>query len=276
MSNGEIGIGILGCGAIGRGLAKAVDDGKVGGAALVALFDESPGAAQDLAQQLKSSPIVSFSFEEFMDTEGMALVVEAASQEAARQRAEAIVSRGKHLLMMSTGALLDAALFSRLGALARQTGRRVLAPSGAIGGIDAIRASRDGLEEVVLTTRKPPETLVDTGIATQDAPGALTSSQVVFDGNAVEAVRRFPFNVNVAATLSLAGIGPERTRVRIIADPEAKGNIHEIYARGSSGVMRFTMENVPHPDNPRTSYLALLSAIETLRTACEGGVEVGR
>ena len=269
MANGDMRIGILGCGAIGRGLASAVDDGIVGNAALVALFDERPGAAKELAQRLKSRPRACSSFQEFMDTDGMALVIEAASQEAARQRAEAIVAGGKHLMMMSTGALMDADLFSNLGTLAREKGCRVLAPSGAIGGIDAIRASRDGLEEVVLTTHKPPETLVDTAISVQDASVAITSPRVVFEGNAIEAVRRFPFNVNVAATLSLAGIGPERTKVRIVADPEAKGNTHEVYARGKAGVMRFTMENVPHPDNPRTSYLALLSAI--VSSAGNGG-----
>ena len=105
--------------------------------------------------------------------------------------------------------------------------------------------------------------------------GEITSAQVVFEGNALEAVKRFPFNINVASVLSLAGIGPERTMVRIIADPEAGGNIHEIYARGRSGTLRFTMENVPHPDNPMTSHLAVLSAIETLRGICEGGVRVG-
>ena len=98
---------------------------------------------------------------------------------------------------------------------------------------------------------------------------------MVFEGNALEAVKRFPFNINVASVLSLAGIGPERTKVRIIADPEAQGNIHEIYARGRSGTLRFTMENVPHPDNPMTSHLALLSAIETLRRACQGGIKIG-
>jgi aspartate dehydrogenase len=128
---------------------------------------------------------------------------------------------------------------------------------------------------VVLTTRKHPSTLLDVASTDAPAPATLASAQVVFEGNAVEAVRRFPFNINVAATLSLAGLGPERTMVRIIADPDAKGNTHEIYARGKSGVLRFTMENVPHPDNPRTSHLAALSAIETLRSACAGGLRLG-
>ena len=183
------------------------------------------------------------------------------------------MASGRDLMVMSTGALLDAELHDRLEAASAESGCRVYAPSGALGGIDAIRASRRELEEVTLTTRKPPASLVDS--ATGESMAGVTSATVVFEGSAREAVARFPFNINVAATLSLAGLGPERTRVRIIADPDAAGNNHEVYASGRSGTLRFTMENVPHPDNPMTSHLAALSAIETLRGICEGGVRVG-
>ncbi|MDP6493832.1 MAG: aspartate dehydrogenase [Dehalococcoidia bacterium] len=275
MIDAKQGIGLLGCGAIGRGLALAVDRGTVGRAELVALFDQDSHNAQSLLQQLSSSPRVADSFEDFMAINGMALVVEAASQRAVRQHGAAIVSQGKHLLIMSTGALLDAALFSELATLTQQMECRIFVPSGAVGGIDAIRASRGELEEIILTTRKPPQSLVDTASTNGDTLKDIGSATVVFEGSAQEAVRRFPFNINVAATLSLAGLGPQRTRVRIIADPEAKGNIHEVYAAGKSGVMRFILENVPDPHNPMTSHLAVLSAIETLRSACEGGLRVG-
>jgi aspartate dehydrogenase len=275
MNDGIQGIGLLGCGAIGRGLALTVDKGNVRGAALVALFDQDSSNARKLGQRLKSNPRIANSFEDFMATAGMTFVVEAASQDAVRQYGQAVVTGGKHLMVMSTGSLLDAALFSSLASLAQETGCSILIPSGALGGIDAIKASRHELEEVVLTTRKHPDTLVDTAAANVDDTVSITSAKVVFEGSAQEAVQRFPFNINVAATLSLAGIGPERTRVRIIADPEARGNTHEVYAAGRSGVMRFTMENVPHPDNPMTSHLAILSAIETLRGACEGGLRIG-
>ena len=275
MATGEHGIGLLGCGAIGRGLAAAVDGGKVPGAALVAVFDQDGDAARALAGRLESAPATPATLEDMLALEDVDLVVEAASQNALRAYGEAVLSSGKDLLAMSTGALLDAALLSRLSDLARQTGCRVYAPSGAVGGIDAIRASRDELQEVTLTTRKHPDTLVDVTATSSSPAEAITSARVVFEGNALEAVKRFPFNINVASVLSLAGIGPERTQVRIIADPDAGGNIHEIYARGRSGTLRFTMENVPHPDNPMTSHLALLSAIETLRRACQGGIKIG-
>lgn len=275
MNNGIQGIGLLGCGAIGRGLAMTVDEGKVCGAVLVALFDQDSSTAQDLGRELNSNLRIADSFESFMATEGLTLVVEAASQEAIRQYGPSVVSKGKHLMVMSTGALLEPVLFSRMADLAQEIGCSILIPSGALGGIDAIKASRNELQEVTLTTRKPPKSLVDTGQADVYDIEAITAAKVIFEGSALEAVRRFPFNINVAATLSLAGIGPERTRVRIVADPEARGNTHEVYAMGSSGVMRFTMENVPHPDNPMTSHLAILSAIETLRSACEIGLRIG-
>ena len=165
MNEKEQGIGLLGCGAIGRGLARAVDEKAVGGARLVALFDQDSRNARDLSQRLGSSPKAVDSFQDFLDSDGVTMVVEAASQEAVRLYGETIVSAGKHLMVMSTGSLLDASLFSRLSSLAQETGCRIFAPSGALGGIDAIRASRAELEEVVLTTRKPPESLVDTAAA---------------------------------------------------------------------------------------------------------------
>ena len=269
------GIGLLGCGAIGRSLAMAIEDGTIRGARLVALYDKDRSYAQKLSQRLEAKVPPTDSFQEFIETPGMSMVVEAASQAAVHQHAEAIISRGKQLLIMSTGALLNTDLFSKLASLSQETGCRIFVPSGAIGGIDAIKASRSGLYSVVLTTRKPPASIVDIASTDPDAIKRITAPTVVFEGNATEAVKRFPANINVAATLSLAGIGPEKTLVRIIADPDAKGNIHEIYAKGQSGEMRFVMENVPHPENPMTSYQAVLSAIETLKGACEGGFRIG-
>lgn len=275
MAAGEHGIGLLGCGAIGRGLAAAVDGGKVPGAALVAVYDQDGDAARGLSVSLRSAPATPATLEDMLAFESVDMVVEAASQNAVRSYAESVLSHGKDLLVMSTGALLDGGLLSKLAELSGETGRRVFAPSGAVGGIDAIRASRDELEEVTLTTRKHPSTLVDVSASSETPADPVTSATVVFEGNALEAVKRFPFNITVASVLSLAGIGPERTQVRIIADPDAGGNNHEIYARGRSGTLRFTMENVPSPDNPMTSHLAMLSAVETLRRACQGGIKIG-
>lgn len=268
-------IGILGCGAIGSEIVTAVCDRKVGNASLIALFDQDAEMASSLARRLPITVPAFTNIGQFLAVSGLEMVVECASPGAVRAYAEAVLSSGRDLLMISSGALTDTALFHRLAALAEERGRRLIIPSGALGGIDAIRAARDRLEEVTLTTTKPPEAL-------KGAPGfkewesrEIIEAQVIFDGSALEAIKLFPANVNVGATLSLAGIGPEKTRVKVVADPRSPGNVHEIYARGDFGVMRFTLENRPHERNPRTSYLAVLSVLETLRAACTPGPRIG-
>ena len=275
MERKETGIGILGCGAIGKGLAAAIRDELAPGLRVVALFDQDSQRAEELAGSLNMDVKAASSFETFIGIEAVDMVVEAASGDAVRSYAESILNAGKDLMVMSTGGLLDSRLFANLDVICRRVGVKILIPSGAVGGIDAIRASRGFLQEVVLTTRKPPETLVDVESEAGHNLESIDSPKIVFEGNALEAVKRFPFNINVAATLSLAGLGPEKTKVRIVADPQAKGNIHEVYAKGQSGILRFTMENVPHPDNPKTSHLALLSAIEVLRNVGSGWGRIG-
>jgi len=275
MERKETGIGILGCGAIGRGLAAAIRDELSPGLRVVALFDQDSQRAEELAGSLNMDVKSTSSFETFIGIEAVDMVVEAASGDAVRSYAEFILNAGKDLMVMSTGGLLDSRLFANLDVICKRVGVKILIPSGAVGGIDAIRASRGLLQEVILTTRKPPETLVDVESGAGRNLESIESPKIVFEGNALEAVKRFPFNINVAATLSLAGLGPEKTKVRIVADPQATGNIHEVYAKGQSGILRFTMENVPHPDNPKTSHLALLSAIEVLRNVGPGRGRIG-
>ena len=274
MDSNYHGIGIVGCGSIGRGIAFAVDRGEIAGTRIIALFDEDIKNAHELANQLGSVSKVFASFQSFVSLGSLSTVVESASQEAVRQYAGLILEAGKNLMVMSVGALLDDVLRKSLEQTASQKGARLLVSSGAIGGIDAIMAAKDYIEDVVLTTRKLPESLVDVVL---DKPNIanLEHEEVVFSGSALEAVRRFPFNINVAATLSLAGIGPEKTRVIIVADPHAKGNVHEITVQGRSGNMRFVLENVPSEDNPKTSQLAILAALQTLRKLTQPGMTVG-
>ncbi|MCS7177527.1 MAG: DUF108 domain-containing protein [Candidatus Kapabacteria bacterium] len=106
-------------------------------------------------------------------------------------------------------------------------------------------------------------------------PSEIREPVVVYEGPAREAIRYFPTNVNIAATLSLAGIGPERTLVRIIADPRLTLNVHEIYIRGAFGELSITVRNIPHPQNPRTSLLSVLSVLATLREICCPGIHLG-
>jgi aspartate dehydrogenase len=141
--------------------------------------------------------------------------------------------------------------------LARDKKTKLLIPSGAIGGLDAIRAAAEaGLTEVTLVTAKPPEGFGLHG---------LTEAKVLYEGNATEAVAKFPKNVNVAAALSLAGMGFEKTHVRIVADPALTANTHTIVAKGAFGEMTCKVENRPSPENPASSYLASLAALALIR-----------
>jgi len=251
--NKKMRIGLLGCGNIGRILADAIDGGEVE-CSLVAVFDQDIQRARELADSLRGSPRVSEDFEGLLqDTD---LVVEAASQDAVKEYGVKVIESGKDLLIMSVGALVDGALFNELTQLINKTGRMIYVPSGAIAGLDGIKAANTkGIDSVELTTRKPPVEL-----------GATTDKEiVVYDGSAREGIKKFPKNVNVAATLSLAGIGFDKTKLRIIADPKMERNVHEICVKGTFGEFNVKMENLPSPNNPKTSYLAAMSAIATLK-----------
>jgi aspartate dehydrogenase len=153
-----------------------------------------------------------------------------------------------HVVVLSIGGLLDCDPFA--------PGPVVHAPSGALGGLDAVQAlAVAGLDSVSLTTRKPPKGL---GLD-------VSEETIVFEGTARDAIERYPANVNVAVALSLAGIGPDRTVMRLIADPACDRNTHTVLARGAAGEIEFTSRNVPFPENPKTSWLAALSAIAMLQ-----------
>lgn len=199
-------------------------------------------------------------------------MIEAASQEAVRQYAVKILNNNKDLMVMSAGALVDDYLLAEIMKAAKENKRKVYVPSGAIVGLDNIKSASVGqIEEVTLTTRKPP-------ISFKGAPyvekskidlSSLREPLILFEGPAREAVKLFPQNVNVAATLSLAGVGPDKTKVRIIVDPTIKNIIHEIHVKGEFGEIYTKTENRPFPTNPKTSFIAALSAIATLRRISE-------
>lgn len=178
---------------------------------------------------------------------------------------------------MSAGALLDESLLNNILEAAKNSDRKVYVPSGAIVGLDNVKSAAVGrIEEITLTTRKPP-------ISFEGAPyverskiklSSLKEPLILYEGTAREAVKLFPQNVNVAASLSLAGVGPDKTKVRIIVDPGIKHIVHEIHVRGDFGEIYTRTINKPFPNNPRTSYIAALSAIATLRKI-SGSIIVG-
>lgn len=272
----EKNIGLVGCGTIGSHLAMAVDSGKVANASLVSLFDVVENNAQGLKSKMRGKPSAYSDFDRFISSD-IDIVVEAASQEAVRKFGKMILRAGKDLMVMSVGALADRAFLSELLQAASENGSRIYVPTGAIAGIDAVRTVRHLLESVTLTTTKSPKALAGAPFfeTSKIKLDKITERTVIYEGAASDAVKAFPANVNVAAVLSLAGIGADKTKVRIVADPVATTNQHEIVATGSFGEIRIAVSNVPSPGNPKTSFLAVLSAIECLRSICDDGMRIG-
>jgi aspartate dehydrogenase len=196
------------------------------------------------------------------------VIVEAAGHTALTTHGPSYLRRGIDLIALSAGALSDDALRAELVENARAGHSTIFVPSGAIAGLDGVGAlTLGGQGQVTITTSKPPaawkgiEYVERLGVDV----GQLNAPLVLYEGEARHAVAFFPQNVNVAAALSLAGIGFDRTRVRVVADPSLSRNTHEIEVNGDRGHLHLRIEGVPTPSNPKTGYLACLSAVAALR-----------
>jgi len=268
-------IGLLGCGAIGTQIALAIDSGKIP-ATLTHVYDIERSQADNLVSKLKQKPEV-VANSHLLSSNAVELVVEAASQDAVRKDAVSILQNKKDMMIMSAGALLDESVFEVISDACRDFGKTVYLPSGAIAGLDALKAVKDELESVVLVTTKNPNSFKGAPFfdSSDIDPEKISEPTVLFDGAAKEAVSLFPKNVNVSALLSLVGLGGNNTSVRVVADPSTNKNTHEINANGKFGNLKITVENVPDSTNPKTSRLATLSAIELLRQICTKEVQIG-
>ena len=274
-------VGLIGCGTIGSELALAIDSGKIKKAALVSLYDEVENVVVELKSKLQNKNTKTFSnFSQFISSPAFAntdIIIEAASQDAVRKLARTIIQSGKDLIIMSTGALAEPDLLQELLDIASKKEVHIYVPSGAVAGIDAIRSVKHLLNSVTITTTKNPKALAGAPFfeKTRIKPETITNKKLIYEGTARDAVKEFPANVNVAAVLSLAGVGMDATKVKIIADPAASVNQHEITANGNFGEINIVVRNTPSPSNPKTSYLAILSAIECIRSICDDNIRIG-
>lgn len=264
-------IGLLGCGAMGTAIAEAVWSGRVPGAELGRLYDADASRSELLAKKLAGVEVAGNAH--LLSSRPVDLVVEAASQEAVRNAGLSVLQNRSDLVVMSVGALLDEPVREVLCQACSDFSRSVYVPSGAVAGLDALGAVRAETETVTLTTTKPPAALRGAPFFGGKEP-QLDGPATVFEGTANEAVKLFPANVNVAASVALASAGGERTRVRLVADPSASRNTHVVEAEGRFGRLRVEVENVPS-ENPRTSRLAALSCVEALRRICSPGLRIG-
>jgi aspartate dehydrogenase len=253
---------IIGCGTIGSVIAKAAE--RMPEVERVLLYDRDSNKAQLLASSLKKAERLEALDFESVDAD---LAIEAASQIAAKEFVPAALENSLDALIMSVGAFADRGFQSRCYSAVSSYDSIVVIPSGAVAGVDALKgAARAEIESVKLTSTKPPlgfagvKYLLDRGIDVNK----ITERAVLYSGPASQAVQHFPANVNVAATVSLAGIGFDRTQVEVVCDPSANVNSHHLYAKGEFGELEATTRNLPSPDNPKTSYLAALSAVSAL------------
>lgn len=259
---------LIGCGSVGRVLAENMQ--KMREIEKFYVYDEFREASQSLQNDFDKAEAVENPVE-FMAMAN--LVIEAASQKAVEMYGPDVLKRGIDFMIMSVGALGSDELRNELFSLAKEKGGRIYIPSGAVCGTEVLDgASVADIEYVELETVKPPEGLRGSRYLKEKGidPMNVKERTVVFEGSARDAVQAFPKNVNVSATLSLIGIGFDRTRVKVVLDPNVKRNKHHVRIVGDFGISECSVENVPSPDNPRTSYLAAISAVATLRRIVSG------
>ena len=254
-------VGIAGLGAIGAAVAKRLDEG-IDGLTLAAVSSRDAKKAKGILAGFEVSVPWMAPGELALHAD---IVVECAPAAIFAEIAEPVLRAGKILVPASVGVLLAR---PDLIDLAGESGARIVVPTGALLGLDAVRAAAEGeIRSVTMITRKPPgglagaPHLIDNNI---DIDG-LTKPKKVFEGSAREGAIGFPANVNVAAALGLAGIGPDRTRLEIWADPTVTRNTHTIEVNADSVRFIMTIENVPSVENPRTGKITPLSVIATLR-----------
>ena len=247
-------VGLIGLGAIGKSVVRLIAAEAADRITIVGAIVRDPARAR----QTQGFPVVGGAAG--LLALGPEVVIEAGGHAAIGEHGPAILRAGHDLIAVSVGALAEPATHDALLAAASEGGGRIVVASGAIGALDAISsATLGGLARVTHTTRKPPRSLLDPA----EADG-LTEAREIFRGSAREGALRFPESINVAAAVSLAGIGLDRTEVCVIADPTVTRNHHEVVAEGAFGAIRFAIENVPSDDNPRTGRLVASSIVRAL------------
>ncbi len=255
-------VAVAGLGVIGLRVARYIDDGAIAGAELSAVASRDPQKASKSIDGLRQPPRVC----PLQELPTLAdIIVDCTPASIFREVAEAVIENGKILMPLSVAALLEN---MDLVDKARATGAQIIVPTGAIIGLDTVRAMAVGdISSVVLETRKPPNGLagaphlVNNDISVEN----LTEAKLVFKGNAREAAKGFPANVNVAAALSLAGIGPDKTEVEVWADPAIDRNMQSVTISSDSGDATMQIRNIPSVENPRTGRIVAQSVIATLK-----------
>jgi len=252
---------MVGCGAIGRTIARAVEGEEN---IRITHVLEIPALRAQVQQAFGPAVQVISSLDEF--DEQVDCAVECAGHAAVKAHVPVLLRRGIDVILVSMGSLSEAGLAESLEAAAKEGKAQLTLIPGAVAGIDALAAAKPfGLSKVVYTGRKPPIGWLDTPAEKVADLKNLKAAVTIFEGTARDAARLYPKNANVAATIAIAGIGLDNTRVRLIADPAVDRNVHTFHAEGTFGDLDMTIAGKPLPDNPKTSALAAYSAVRALR-----------
>jgi aspartate dehydrogenase len=259
-------LAVAGLGAIGMTVARRVDQGGIKDMTLVAISArDQPKAKERLAGFNHLPDVVPLG----ALAEKADVIVECVPAASFMEVARPTLEKGRIFMPLSVGALLD---HMDLVKVARKTGGRIIIPTGALIGLDAVRAAASGgLRTVKLTTRKPPDGLKDAPyvVANGISLDGLTKPKLLFSGSAREAAKGFPANLNVGVALALAGLGPEATKVEIWADPGVNRNIQSVEVTSDCADFSMTIENVPSEENPRTGKITAHSVIAALKRLTE-------
>lgn len=253
---------IAGLGTIGLEIAKRIDAGEIPGLAVSTVSARDKEKAARNIADFKNPPLI-VPIEEIADNAD--IVVECAPPFLFETIASQAIALGRIFVPLSVGGLLD---HMELVDQARATGARIIVPTGALLGLDAVRAAAEGdIESVTIVTRKPPDSLAGAPLITEKniSLEGLSAPLLLFEGSARDAIQGFPANVNVAVALSLAGIGPDKTHIEIWADPAVDRNTHTIQVEADSASLTMTIENIRTAENPRTGRITALSTMATLR-----------
>jgi aspartate dehydrogenase len=272
-------VAVIGYGSIGREIIASAKRQEIPNAKIIAVFDKQSQVVNSVDNENGDVHLFS-DFDEFYNSEtysSLDIIIECASKDAVREFGKKIIESKKDLIVLSVGAFSDKEYLAELQNLSSSNSTRILIPTGAIAGLDSIRSVRKYLNSVTITTTKHPKSLAGAPFfeSSRIRLDDINSETVLFEGNASTAIELFPANVNVAVAVALAGVGLEKTRVKIMTDPLISVNKHEIVAKGSFGEIHIVVQNIPSPTNPKTSFLASLSAIECLRSLCNENFRIG-
>ncbi|MEH7379040.1 aspartate dehydrogenase [Bacillus sp. JJ1533] len=247
-------IGVIGAGAVATFLLKEINQNHDENLRIKSILVRNKDKYRLLESNFGVKLFTDLSA--FLDSD-IDMVVEAANIHAVKTLVPSVIKK-KEVVLISVGALSDEALLTEISHLVNEYKHAVHLPSGAIGGLDLVQNANalGTVTSVSLTTRKPASSLIEEEIA---------EAKVVFEGKAVDAIKQFPKNMNVSIVLSLAGIGIDKTIVRLVADPHIEKNIHQVEITGDFGEATFSITNQPLPANPKTSYLAAMSILGTLK-----------